>query len=258
MRSRGMFNFVKMPYILFHFYNNNFTRCMLSIVQHFDFLIEKFFWGLLHYISWIYPFFPLIGNNLLRDLWSYMINKCATYIHLGDYVGGIMIFKLVLSAWERSWWYFNIEFLPWTIEGIQERFCLYYEGNIHENRVGIIIKMLCGKTIHYFFCWSMDVLNIKVGVAEMKVAVERTGGLVVLAESFGHSVFKDSFKRIFEDGEQSLGLCFKWVFYHFKCCTDFFFLFNFSLFWPFAFSLMLHYPLTASHLFIWLLVCQFS
>ncbi|XP_039007327.1 protein transport protein SEC23-like [Hibiscus syriacus] len=48
----------------------------------------------------------------------------------------------------------------------------------------------------------------QVGVAEMKVAVERTGGLVVLAESFGHSVFKDSFKRVFEDGEQPLGLCF--------------------------------------------------
>ncbi|MED6223633.1 hypothetical protein PIB30_075943 [Stylosanthes scabra] len=48
----------------------------------------------------------------------------------------------------------------------------------------------------------------QVGVAEMKVAVERTGGLVVLSESFGHSVFRDSFKRIFEDGEQALGLCF--------------------------------------------------
>ncbi|CAL9779954.1 unnamed protein product [Musa acuminata subsp. burmannicoides] len=48
----------------------------------------------------------------------------------------------------------------------------------------------------------------QVGLAEMKVAVERTGGLVVLAESFGHPVFKDSFKRIFEDGEQSLGLSF--------------------------------------------------
>ncbi|GLU10226.1 hypothetical protein SLE2022_270460 [Rubroshorea leprosula] len=48
----------------------------------------------------------------------------------------------------------------------------------------------------------------QVGVAEMKVAVEKTGGLVVLSESFGHSVFKDSFKRMFEDGEQSLGLCF--------------------------------------------------
>ncbi|KAK4772029.1 hypothetical protein SAY86_013804 [Trapa natans] len=47
----------------------------------------------------------------------------------------------------------------------------------------------------------------QVGLAEMKVAVERTGGLVVLSESFGHSVFKDSFRRVFEDGEQSLGLC---------------------------------------------------
>ncbi|KAK6790220.1 hypothetical protein RDI58_014020 [Solanum bulbocastanum] len=48
----------------------------------------------------------------------------------------------------------------------------------------------------------------QVGVAEMKVAIEKTGGLVVLAESFGHSVFKDSFKQIFEYGEQSLGLSF--------------------------------------------------
>ncbi|XP_059632086.1 protein transport protein SEC23 E-like [Cornus florida] len=48
----------------------------------------------------------------------------------------------------------------------------------------------------------------QVGVAEMKVAIEKTGGLVVQAESFGHSVFKDSFKRIFEDGDQSLGLSF--------------------------------------------------
>ncbi|XP_057475645.1 protein transport protein SEC23 E-like [Actinidia eriantha] len=51
----------------------------------------------------------------------------------------------------------------------------------------------------------------QVGVAEMKVVIERTGGLVVLAESFGHSVFKDSFKRIFEDGEQSLGLSFNGI-----------------------------------------------
>ncbi|KAJ3683914.1 hypothetical protein LUZ60_014141 [Juncus effusus] len=48
----------------------------------------------------------------------------------------------------------------------------------------------------------------QVGIAEMKVIVERTGGLVVLSESFGHAVFKDSFKRIFEGGEQSLGLSF--------------------------------------------------
>lgn len=48
----------------------------------------------------------------------------------------------------------------------------------------------------------------QVGVAEMKVIVERTGGLVVLSESFGHSVFKDSFRRVYEDSEQSLGLSF--------------------------------------------------
>ncbi|KAJ4956849.1 hypothetical protein NE237_013632 [Protea cynaroides] len=47
----------------------------------------------------------------------------------------------------------------------------------------------------------------QVGVAEMKIVIEKTGGLVVLAESFGHPVFKDSFRRVFEDGEQSLGLC---------------------------------------------------
>lgn len=43
----------------------------------------------------------------------------------------------------------------------------------------------------------------------MKVIIERTGGLVVLAESFGHSVFKDSFKRVFENGEESIGLAHK-------------------------------------------------
>lgn len=54
----------------------------------------------------------------------------------------------------------------------------------------------------------------------MKVAVEKTGGLVVLAESFGHSVFKDSFKRVFEEGEHSLGLCFKWV-HNYEYIVDF-------------------------------------
>ncbi|PON95528.1 Sec23/Sec [Trema orientale] len=59
----------------------------------------------------------------------------------------------------------------------------------------------------------------QVGVAEMKVAIEKTGGLVVLAESFGHSVFKDSFKRVFEEGEQSLGLCFNGTF-QINCSKD--------------------------------------
>lgn len=33
---------------------------------------------------------------------------------------------------------------------------------------------------------------------------------MVLAESFGHSVFKESFKRVFEAGENALGLSFKY------------------------------------------------
>lgn len=47
------------------------------------------------------------------------------------------------------------------------------------------------------------------GVAELKVAVERSGGIVVLAESFGHSVFKDSLKRIFQANDNDLGLSFR-------------------------------------------------
>ncbi|KAL8128653.1 hypothetical protein V2J09_017808 [Rumex salicifolius] len=69
----------------------------------------------------------------------------------------------------------------------------------------ILSKQLVGQGhVLDLFASALD----QVGVAEMKVAVERTGGLVVLSESFGHSVFKDSFKRLFEGGEQSLGLCF--------------------------------------------------
>eukprot|EP00897_Mesotaenium_endlicherianum_P006752 jgi/Mesen1/6104/ME000310S05206 len=59
---------------------------------------------------------------------------------------------------------------------------------------------------------SCDVRSLEVGIAEMKVAVERTGGLVVLSESFGHAVFKDSFRRVLETGEHSLGLSFNGVF----------------------------------------------
>ncbi|CAF2049920.1 unnamed protein product [Brassica napus] len=52
------------------------------------------------------------------------------------------------------------------------------------------------------FASSVD----QVGIAEMKVAVEQTGGFVVLAESFGHSVFRESLKRVFQSGENDLGL----------------------------------------------------
>eukprot|EP00252_Welwitschia_mirabilis_P010672 TRINITY_DN2409_c0_g2_i1.p1 TRINITY_DN2409_c0_g2~~TRINITY_DN2409_c0_g2_i1.p1 ORF type:complete len:767 (+),score=109.01 TRINITY_DN2409_c0_g2_i1:318-2618(+) len=71
-----------------------------------------------------------------------------------------------------------------------------------------------GHVLDLFAC-ALD----QVGVAEMKVAVERTGGLVVLAESFGHSVFKDSFKRIFEVGDNALGLAFNGTFEAF-CSKD--------------------------------------
>lgn len=46
----------------------------------------------------------------------------------------------------------------------------------------------------------------QVGIAELKIAVERSGGFVVLAESFGHSVFKGSLKRVFQSGDNDLGL----------------------------------------------------
>lgn len=52
---------------------------------------------------------------------------------------------------------------------------------------------------------------MQVGIAEMKVAIEKTGGLVVMAESFGHPVFKDSFKRVFEAGEHALQLSFNGI-----------------------------------------------
>ncbi|KAL6557405.1 Protein transport protein S23 C [Orobanche minor] len=59
----------------------------------------------------------------------------------------------------------------------------------------------------------------QVGVAELKVAVEKTGGLVVLAESFGHSVFKDSLRCVFQSGEHDLGLSSNGIF-EINCSKD--------------------------------------
>ena len=59
---------------------------------------------------------------------------------------------------------------------------------------------------YHAFQVNLCPLCIQVGVAELKIAVERTGGLVVLAESFGHPVFKDSLRRIFQAGDYDLGL----------------------------------------------------
>ncbi|CAN6486897.1 unnamed protein product [Victoria cruziana] len=71
-----------------------------------------------------------------------------------------------------------------------------------------------GHVLDLFAC-ALD----QVGVAELKVAVEKTGGLVVLAESFGHSVFKDSLKRVFQSGDYDLGLSFNGIF-EVNCSKD--------------------------------------
>ncbi|VAI18391.1 unnamed protein product [Triticum turgidum subsp. durum] len=63
-----------------------------------------------------------------------------------------------------------------------------------------------GHVLDLFAC-AVD----QVGVAEMKVAIEKTGGIVVLAESFGHSVFKDSLLRIFQSADNGLGLSFNGI-----------------------------------------------
>ncbi|XP_042374016.1 protein transport protein SEC23-like [Zingiber officinale] len=71
-----------------------------------------------------------------------------------------------------------------------------------------------GHVLDLFAC-ALD----QVGVAELKVVVERTGGIVVLAESFGHSVFKDSLRRIFQSTDYDLGLAFNGVF-EVNCSKD--------------------------------------
>ncbi|KAK4593645.1 hypothetical protein RGQ29_017664 [Quercus rubra] len=71
-----------------------------------------------------------------------------------------------------------------------------------------------GHVLDLFAC-ALD----QVGVAELKIAVERTGGLVVLAESFGHPVFKDSLRRIFQAGDYDLGLSSSGIF-EINCSKD--------------------------------------
>ncbi|KAL8028440.1 hypothetical protein ABFX02_14G160200 [Erythranthe guttata] len=71
-----------------------------------------------------------------------------------------------------------------------------------------------GHVLDIFAC-ALD----QVGVAELKVAVEKTGGLVVLAESFGHSVFKDSLRRVFTSGDHDLGMSSNGIF-EISCSKD--------------------------------------
>jgi len=63
--------------------------------------------------------------------------------------------------------------------------CEYYE-KISQRAAG------ASHVVDIFAC-SLD----QVGMLEMKVVVEKTGGLMVLGDSFGQSVFKESFRRVF-------------------------------------------------------------
>lgn len=71
-----------------------------------------------------------------------------------------------------------------------------------------------GHVLDLFAC-ALD----QVGVAELKIAVERTGGIVVLAESFGHAVFRDSLKRVFQSTDYDLGLSSNGIF-EINCSKD--------------------------------------
>ena len=64
--------------------------------------------------------------------------------------------------------------------------CQHYEG----------LADRCVRNSHVvdIFACSLD----QVGLLEMKRCVEKTGGLSVLADSFGQSVFKESFQRVFK------------------------------------------------------------
>lgn len=55
-------------------------------------------------------------------------------------------------------------------------------------------RAIANSTVVDIFACSLD----QVGTLETKVLVSRTGGLFVLADSFGQSVFRESLRRVFE------------------------------------------------------------
>jgi len=55
----------------------------------------------------------------------------------------------------------------------------------------------CGFAVDIFAC-SLD----QVGLHEMKVVIDKTGGYMVMSDSFSMHVFKDSFRKIFDCDEQ--------------------------------------------------------
>mmetsp|Transcript_22611 Transcript_22611/g.27289 ORF Transcript_22611/g.27289 Transcript_22611/m.27289 type:complete len:751 (+) Transcript_22611:306-2558(+) len=72
-----------------------------------------------------------------------------------------------------------------------------------------------GHVVDIFAC-ALD----QVGLAEMKVCVKDTGGCAVLAESFVHPVFKQSFQRLIsKNNEEALGLAARGTFETF-CSRD--------------------------------------
>jgi protein transport protein SEC23 len=58
---------------------------------------------------------------------------------------------------------------------------------------GLAARAVTANHVIDIFACSLD----QVGILEQKVCVEKTGGLMVLADSFGQSVFKESFRRVF-------------------------------------------------------------
>jgi len=76
---------------------------------------------------------------------------------------------------------------------IQKQRAQYYKPAL-DHYTGLAARAAAAShTIDIFAC-SYD----QVGFAEMKVCVEKTGGLIVLADSFGQSVFKESLRRVFK------------------------------------------------------------
>lgn len=110
-------------------------------------------------------------------------------------VGSGIIVSKELSDPIRSHEDIDMDTVPFYHKAVK-----FYEGLAKQ----LVVQ---GHVLDLFAC-ALD----QVGIAEMKVAIERTGGLVVLAESFGHSIFKDSFRRVFESGNHALQLSFNGIF----------------------------------------------
>lgn len=61
-----------------------------------------------------------------------------------------------------------------------------------------------GHVIDLFMC-ALD----QIGTAEMKSMVDKTGGLIVLHDTFNHEVFRESFRKIFlQDEFGQMLMCF--------------------------------------------------